>query len=159
MSEDLNRENINSEPKHSNSKLIYDYTESYLKYFAQGIDSIKQKATTALGFAGVLLKFSVDLPSTDIWLICTKIGTFILLIASIVICLILLNPKKLGDAIEPSELFNDYFYAEEDVIRSFIIRQWIETCEQIDEQYDKKAKQLSNCYSCIGLAAILFAFN
>jgi hypothetical protein len=145
--------------EHSNSKLIYEYTESYLKYFDRGIDSIKQKVTTVLGFTGVLLKFSADLPDADILLILTKIGTCILLVASIFICIVTLNPGKSGDVIEPLELLDDYFYKEEDYIRTFIIRQWIETCKQLDEEYDKKAKRLSNCYSCIGFASILFAIN
>lgn len=133
MSEDLSPKNTVLPAKHSNSKLIYEYTESYLKYFDKGIDSIKQKVTTILGFTGILLKFSADLPSTDIFLILTKVGTCIFLVASVVICIIALSPRKSGDVIEPSELFNDYFYKEDDYIRSFVIRQWIETCKQLDE--------------------------
>lgn len=159
MSKNLNSESTSLPTEHSNSRLIYEYTESYLKYYDRGLDNIRQKATTLLGFTGIILKFSAELPSTDIWLILTKVGTCILLIANIVFCIVVLNPRKAGEVVQPSELIDDWFYEEEDRIRLFIARQWLEACQQLDEEYDWKAKQLQNCYSCIGIAAILFAVN
>ena len=159
MSEDSNSTDIDLQPEHSNSKLIYEYTESYLKYFDKGLDSVKQKATTLLGFSPIVLKFAAELPSSDSWLTITKVGTCILIVINITICIIILNPSKAGDVIEPSELIEDWFYKEVDLIRLFISRQWIKACEQLDEEYDRKAKLLIYCYSCIGIASILFALN
>lgn len=151
--------NINLQPKHSNSKLIYEYTESHLKYFDKGLDSIKQKTTTLLGFTPIVLKFASELSSNNSWLIITKVGTCILLTVNIIICIMILNPGKQGDVVEPSELIEDWFYKKEDLIRLFISRQWIEACKQLDEEYDRRAKLLKHCYSCIGIASILFAIN
>jgi hypothetical protein len=159
MNKNINLDNTSLPTEHSNSELIYEYTKSYLKYYEQGLDNVKQKATTLLGFTGILLKFSAELPGTDIWLILTKVGTCILLVGNIVFCIVVLNPKKVGDVIQPSELIDDWFYEEKDRILLFIARQWLEACEQLDKEYDWKAKKLQNCYSCIGLAAILFAIN
>jgi hypothetical protein len=159
MNKDINLDNTNLLTEHSNSELIYEYTKSYLRYHEQGLDNVKQKATTLLGFTGILLKFSAELPGTDIWLILTKVGTCILLVANIIFCIVVLNPKKAGDVVQPSELIDDWFYQEKDLIRLFIARQWLETCEQLDKEYDWKATKLQNCYSCIGLAAMLFAIN
>ncbi|MGB5713447.1 MAG: hypothetical protein WBM44_21365 [Waterburya sp.] len=159
MNKDIDSDDTSLPTEHSNSRLIYEYTESHLRYYNQGLDNIRQKATTLLGFTGIILKFSAELPSTDIWLILTKVGACTLLAANIVICIVVLNPGKAGEVVEPSELINDWFYEEEHHIRLFIARQWLKTCEQLDEVYDWKAKQLQNCYSCIGLAVILFAIN
>lgn len=159
MNKNISSEGTDLLPKHSNSRLIYEYTESYLRYHIQGLDSIKQKVTTVLGFSGILLKFSAELPDADFWLVLTKVGTCVFLIATIVICIIALSPGKSGDVVEPSELLEDYFRKEDEYIRTFIIRQWVEACKQLDKKYDKKANLLQHCYSCIGLAAILFAIN
>lgn len=125
MSKELNSNDTSSQTEHSNSKLIYEYTEYLLGYFDQGLDSIKQKTTTLLGFTPIVLKFASELPDNDAWLIITKIGTCILLTINIIICIMILNPAKQGDVVKPSELMDDWFYKEDDRIRLFISRQWI----------------------------------
>lgn len=159
MSKELNSNDTSSQTEHSNSKLIYEYTEYLLGYFDQGLDSIKQKTTTLLGFTPIVLKFASELPDNDAWLIITKIGTCILLTINIIICIMILNPAKQGDVVKPSELMDDWFYKEDDRIRLFISRQWIKACKQLDEEFDRKAMLLRHCYSCIGIASILFALN
>lgn len=151
---------IDTSADHSNSTLIYEYTETYLEDVNKGLDSINQKVTTILGSTGILLRFSADLPSTYLSLKLTKIGICILLVITIVLCLIILIPQKNGDIVDPSELLEtEWFYKKDELIRLFIARQWLAASQQLDEKYANKAKHLKYCYWCIGCASALFATN
>ncbi len=150
----------NSSTEHSNSRLAYEYTESYLKNVDKGLDSINQKVTTVLGSTGILLKFASDLPDTYLSLTLYKIGICILLVITIILCFIALNPKEAGDVVYPSELLDtEWFYKEDDEFRLFVARQWVEASKQLEKEYKDKAKYLQCCYCCISIAAILFAIN
>lgn len=159
MNNPPNSKDINLFAKHSNSRLIYEYTENYLEDVNKGIDSTNQKVSAALGFTAILLKFSADLPSDYLSLTLCKIGICILLVLTIVFCLIALNPRKSGKVIFPLELLDEWFYTEEDELRLFIARQWVKTIQELDKVYAVQANYLKRCYYCISIAVILFAIN
>ena len=150
----------NLSTEHSNSKLAYEYTESYLKNVDKGLDSINQKVTTVLASTGILLKFASDLPDSYLSLTISKIVICILLVTTIILCFIALNPKEIGDVVYPSELLDtEWFYEDDDKLRLFVARQWVEASKQLEKEYNKKAKYLQCCYWCISIAAIFFAIN
>lgn len=155
----MNKTN-NSSAEHSNSKLAYEYTEFYLKSVDKGLDSINQKVTTVLASTGILLKFASDLPNSYLSLTISKIVICILLVTTIILCFIALKPKEVGDVVYPSELLDtEWFYEDDDKIRLFVARQWVEASKQLEKEYSKKSKYLQYCYLCISIAAIFFAIN
>jgi hypothetical protein len=68
-----------------NIDLAYTYTENYLKDRRSEISNIKLRQGTFLGFAGLLLRFSLDLSDSQPSYLLTKIGALVTSFCSILI--------------------------------------------------------------------------
>ncbi len=144
----------------SNIKLIYEYTEASINNLGRSIDNVNTRLAGLLAANGVLIKFSSDLASSEFWLKVTKIGATVCLVTSVFFILAALMPSADGDVPQPSYLRNgDYYYADEEEYRVFIVDRWIEAEEQLTKKYHRKASYIKKTYALIGMAAILFGFN
>ncbi|GBL11065.1 hypothetical protein MSj_02563 [Microcystis aeruginosa Sj] len=101
------------------------------------------------------MSFSIRVPSLITPVYCirqTEEPVFFILAA--------LMPSADGDVPQPSYLRNgDYYYADEEEYRVFIVDRWIEAEEQLTKKYHRKASYIKKTYALIGMAAILFGFN
>jgi hypothetical protein len=144
----------------SNIKLIYKYTEATINNLGRSIDNVNTRLAGLLAANGVLLRFSSDLASSEFWLKVTKIGATGCLVISVFYILTALMPSADGDVPRPYDLrHGDYYYANEEDYRVFIVDRWIKAEKQFIEKYNRKASSIEKTYILIGMAAILFGLN
>lgn len=146
---------------HSNNKFIYNYTKECLESSTHGLERVNQKLTTILGFSAVLIKFAGELKTNSQipLLIVTKWGAIACLFFSILCCLFALYSKTTGGIVSPKELVDDWWYEDEDSINLFILHQYFETIDSLDETYDYRSNKLNASLAFIGCAAFLFSIN
>lgn len=153
-----------------NTDLIYDYTEHILDKRIKGIDNTVTRLSTFLGFAGVLLKFTIDLPGKSIesslydlpCLTCLifKIVTCILATSAIISCGRGLLIKEQGRAVEPKDLKEKYSRKTIDYGKFYIINTRIEkTIPDLESVIQEKSKKLNQAIILLCFAAITFATN
>jgi hypothetical protein len=169
MNDELNCNNqINSiEEKPSNVDLIYSYTESLLKAQEESLTRLDTRLGTFLAFAGVSLKFAVDLPKkselTGISECIVNSSLVLKLVAcgfstaSIVMCVLGLTARMAGNTVSPKTLMSDKWYWEEGQrCRAFIVNTWIEASKEYKKTGLKKAKTLNLAIKLICGAAVAF---
>lgn len=159
---------INSK-EHTNVELIYSYTESLLKVRNDTITQINGKLSTFLGFGGLLLRFSADLPESSLSInvlgesynVCLVLKVITCTVSTLSICLsaLGLTAQERGIVISPDKLMNKWFREPDIKCRSFIINTWRETIEEFRILAKKKARRLNLAIYLLAIAAALFALD
>jgi hypothetical protein len=163
----INHINSNEEER-SNVELIYNYTEALLKIQGESLNRLDTKLSAFLAFAGVSLRFVVDLPNKSalinlpIWVanisLVLKTLACIFCVLSITVCVLGLTAKMRGITVEPEVLMNDTWYWEEPAhCQAFIINTWINASKEYKTVGQKKGKTLNFAIGLIFAAAITFA--
>jgi len=151
---------INDDIDNNNAKLTYEYIQYCLETDKKGIESLERKLTTLLASSGVLLRLSMDLHDSSLRLTNLKIGVNICILGSLVLCLIGLAPKIVGNRVHPKEIINDERYGMTDEeMRLFISRERVKACEDINIKFKQMQLMLNLSYILIGFAGLLFATN
>ncbi len=155
--------------EHTNVELIYNYTESLLKARSDTITQLNGKLSTFLGFGGLLLRFSADLPDCSTPLdipgfyfsscLLLKIVACVLSAASVCLSAMGLTAKEKGSVVSPDKLMNKWFRKADVRCRSFIINTWRGTIEEFENLGKKKARQLNLAIYLLAIAIIVFAMD
>jgi hypothetical protein len=158
------------ETNESNVELIYDYTNSLLKTLDEGLHKIDLRFNWIMVISGVLLKFSIDLPSSTAYLekvsllcISCKIIKILLLIAltsSILVSLRGIDSEPSGKIFKPEVLMQDKYYTlNNEYLRCKIIFVWVDTCNELTEIGIRKGERLKIAVNCIFTAFICFIID
>lgn len=160
----------NNREENSNIELIYSYTEALIKAQGESLNRLDTKLSAFLAFAGVSLRFAVDLPNeaalaqTPTWVYSTALVLKLLAcgfsMLSILVCVFGLTAKMRGSVVDPEILMDDKWYWEkESYCRAFIVKTWIKTGEEYKKVGNRKGKILNLAIKIIGGAAIAFTLN
>lgn len=153
---------------------IYQYTESLLKAQEESRQRVNLRTGAFIGYIGVLLRLTLDLPNTNKIITLPlkhefiisgfhlKIAISILCCAALVISVLALTIRFIGqEVIHPSALMSDeWFYNyTEDEHKSCIINSWISAMDKY-EKIDKKRQIRFNITAALfTVAVILFAIG
>lgn len=166
---DINHTN-NAEEEESNIELIYSYTESLIKAQEESLNRLDTKLSAFLAFAGVSLRFAVDLPNKSTLIQTPELVTHISLLLKLFACGLSvtsilvsawgLTARMRGSVITPETLMSDEWYWEEaERCRAFIIGEWIKTEREYKKTGLRKGKNLNQAIKLICGAAIAFALD
>lgn len=156
--------------RHSNIELIYSYTESLIKAQEESLNRLDTKLSAFLAFAGVSLRFAVELPNksalaampvlvtnTSLLLKQFAIGLSLL---SLIVSVWGLTARRRGSVVNLETLMSDQWYwAEVERYRAFIVNTWIETEREYQALGSRKGKKLNLAIKLICGAAIAFALD
>jgi hypothetical protein len=160
----------NAEEKNSNVELIYSYTESLIKAQEESLNRLDTKLSAFLAFAGVALRFAIDLPNKSTLTQTPELVTIISLllklsacglsVASILVSAWGLTARMRGSVVSPETLMSDKWYWEEaQRCRAFIINTWIRTEREYKKIGSRKGKNLNLAIKIICGSAIAFALD
>jgi hypothetical protein len=167
--EDTNQDS-NIKEETSNVELIYTYTAALIKAQEDSLNRLDTKLSAFLAFAGVSLRFVVDLPNKSqlegipttilVTSMVLKILACFFCLVSIVICVLGLTAKMRGAVVDPEILMDDKWYWEEpDRCRAFIINTWIDTSKEFRALGKKKGGTLNWAIRLICTVAITVALD
>jgi len=146
--------------EYKNVDFLYNYTNEYLKNTNDGLDRINQKLVGVIGFTAVLVKFAGELNNNTLILTQIKISAICFLILAFLCTLIALQSKFSGDTVSPEELAEDeWFNTESQRVKLFVVKQWINTIEQLEVLAEFRSKLLNWAFIFIGIATLSFAVN
>lgn len=139
--------------------LVYAYTEDFLKERKDAINKLKLRSGTFLGFAGLLLRFNIDLPDTQPSYLLTKIGALVTSFCSIAILAWALrsNPKAL--LVNPNSLKENCLQLQTAEIKMMIINIHAKACEELTLVAYKQKEFLNRAITCLVFSALFFAVN
>lgn len=150
----------------SNINLIYTFTESVLKTKIDSLNKLDIRLAAFLAFSGGLLKIVLDLPGKiDIKteeMVCItcqlfKIGAGVSEIVTIIITTIALRSNFTGRVAAPQELTKPkWYYAEKNEFKRVVVKQWLETIEEIETLALKKSKALNRSITLIAAGGIIY---
>lgn len=165
-----NNQTSSIEETRSNVDLIYSYTESIVKAQEESLNRLDTRLGTFLAFAGVTLRFAVDLPGKSELTgiseciasssLALKLAACGFSIASIVVSSLGLTARMTGRTVSPETLMSDKWYWEkEQRCKAFIVNTWIKMLEEYKKTGLKKAKTLNLAIRLICGAAIAFSLD
>ena len=131
--------------------LIYVYTEGNLKDTIASLNGLNNRLTTAIGFAGVLLRFALDVHQAQIrWgIVAAVTGCLIISVAGLL-------AKASGHLVNPEILIRDLWYKPKDCKKQ-ILSNWLETLNQLDAKRLWKARCLNIAGGCLIVSIFLLA--
>ena len=153
--------NVNASDEESrNLSLAFDYTKDFLGQIDKQIDVLNARLTTFLGFGGLLLRFSLELP--DGCRSCVVLKVFVMLLTTCSVCISSygLLANAVGTTVKPSALMSDQWFEENNAeVRAKITNTWLEGVQQLEEAGSRKQKQLNYAICLLGIAVATFAIN
>jgi hypothetical protein len=145
--------------EHPNLDTIYAYTKDFLEKQNQGIDAVDRKIATIIGVSGILLRFTKDLTGTGI-LLAIKIVICVCVIYTIWVCVSGLNPKKIGQVVDPDELLEtERYYDAEEICKLRIARAWRDTANELEAQLSKKSNTVNKAITSLVSSIFLFGIH
>jgi hypothetical protein len=162
--------NDNNSKKESNADLIYSYTEALLKNKVDSLSRLDIKLNWIIAASGILLRFSIDLPTTSdaletIHTICytCKLLKIILCVAAtfaVIISMIGLTAKLKGKVPDPKDLMKSDLYAlDNEYLKCRIINTWIQTEKEYLDIGKQKGEQLNKAIRLLCTAIVAFALD
>jgi hypothetical protein len=169
MSEELKNciHDSNCSGKVSNTKLIYDYTESIIKTERESLNRLDTKLSGFLALTGVLIRFVGDFSGkvTIHGFACysclglTILAYIFLSISALVLCLGL-TAKQRGTVISPTVLMEDkWYFADNSDISDYIISAWIKAEVEYKQLGFDKGKNLNMAIQLIAASLAIIIIN
>jgi len=156
----MNHDNNDNDNAQENINLAYSYTEDFLKDRKSEIKQLDWRLGTFLGFAGVLLKFGIDLSDSQQIYLLTKIGVLVNSFYAIVIVTWALRSNPTGELVEPSYLMEKECFQKQTVqIKAMIINTHTQASKELDLLAKEKQSSLNNAIACLAVSAFFFAVN
>jgi hypothetical protein len=143
-----------------NLSLAFEYTKYFLQQSDKKIDDLNARLTTFLGFGGLLLRFSLELP--DACRSCALLKVIVMLLTTCSVCIssygLLANPT--GTIVKPDSLMSDEWFEEDNaIVKAKIINTWLQGVGQLEEAGNRKQNQLNSAIRLLGVAVAAFAVN
>lgn len=143
-----------------NIDLAYSYTQDFLKELKNDIKHLEVRLGTFLGFAGLLLRFNIDLSSNQPIYLFTKIAALFTSFCAIVIVSWALrsNPKR--GIVDPSYLMEDEIFQQRtSQNKAMIINTHKIICQELEVVAYKKRNFLNQAIICLAFSTFFFAIN
>ena len=163
----MDNKDLNDHIEHYNNlDLIYAYTESILKAVNDDTNTINTKLGTVIAFNSVLIRIAMDLPDQMLTIgqlpcymcLLIKVIIFALLICSVWISSSgLLTPNSSGSVVKPSELLENWYGEDREICKLFILKGLSQAVTGLDEERERKSRQLSRSIRLLATAVTLFA--
>lgn len=151
--------------EHNNIIIIYDYTQYRIKLTNDSINALNTKLSAVLGFSGVSIFFSINLPNqpfltNSIDLVCyscllLKVSVSVALAIAICIAIQGFRPKAVGGMTPPRILMNEYYHDSEENCRLVITKTWLEALDEFEAMRDIKSKIADRSIISLCIAACL----
>jgi hypothetical protein len=162
-----NDNNIGEQNYKPNSRLFYTYTESAIKLLNDSINALNSKLSTVIGFAGVLLRFGVDLPGNIpigdtqcLSCLILKVASITFAFLSILTAILGFLPQTVGTMAYPEDLLVDeYFEDTEENNRIRIVKTWLIGYQLILDSIDTKSAGLKHASIFLLFAAAAYALD
>jgi hypothetical protein len=144
-----------------NIDLAYTYTENFLKERRNESSNLKSRQATFLGFAGLLLRFSIDLPTSQPAYLLTKILALVTSCFSIAILACALTASLGGKVVYPSSLIddNELFLLKNANVKFYICRKHTKLSEDIFSSVKEQKNLLNWAIGFLVASAICFTIN
>lgn len=143
-----------------NLDLAYGYAGSFIAQCDKNIDDLNTRLTTFLGFAGVLLRFSLSLPTG--YPAGVLLRVLVLSLSALAICQsgYALAAHGIGSTIKPSVLMSDEWFSKENIrVKASMTKSWLDTIEELEGVLKKKTTQLNRTIGLLSAAACAFAIS
>jgi hypothetical protein len=155
----MNNDN-NNDNDIKNIDLAYSYTEDFLKDRKSEIKQLDWRLGTFLGFAGLLLKFGIDLPNSQPSYLLTKIGALVTSFCSIAIVTWTLRSNPKGKIVKPSYLMKDECFHKQTVeIKAMIINTHTEASKELNLLANQKQIFFNRAIAWLAFSALFFVVN
>lgn len=162
IQEDNNTQDIIEDGINKNTILAYEYTESVYKDRNEALNNLNGRLATLVGFGGLLLRFTTNLPGDADCPACLllKAIAFLFSLAAILLSVTGIRANRSGVIVKPRELMTDYWYNQSDeIVRCRIINTWVEAIELFEEAATKKGDRLNRAIQLLAVAIIAFALD
>ncbi len=155
-----------NENQYINTNLIYEYTESLLNRINDSLERLNSKLATVIGFSGVILRFTLDLPGLNsledmpcyICLILKVLATLAGAIA-VILSIIAFRTKQAGTVVSSRELHREWLDRKQEECRLRISRTWRNAIEELETVREKKARLLDWSLLALAATALFFALD
>jgi hypothetical protein len=153
--------------KETNTKLIYEYTESVIKTQRESLDKLNTKLSGFLAYTGVTIKFVGDLSEkvTIHGFVCYSCGYLVILayiclgISVLLLCLGL-SVQPSFEVIPPDELMkNKWYFADSSDISDTIISSRIQVISDYKKRAESKSKRLNHAIWLIASSFVMIIIN
>lgn len=152
--------NNNNSNSIDNIDLAYSYTEDFLKDRKNEIKHLDWRLGTFLGFAGLLLRFGIDLSDCQLSYLLTKVGVLGTSACSVVIATWSLRSNPKGKFVKPSYLMEDECFEREAIRnKAMIVNTHKEACNELDLLARQKQTYLNQTIAWLAASALFFAAN
>jgi hypothetical protein len=143
-----------------NVDLAYTYTENYINDRIKEVSNIRLRQSAFLGFAGLLLRFSLDLPDSQPSYLLTKILALSTSFGSILTLGWALRSVSSGKVLFPSVLIGDKYLQPPNVETKLeIVVEHIKLCEELYSSGIKQQKLLNQAITWLLFSASFFTAN
>lgn len=140
----------------TNVALIYDYAREMYFDRKQNLRSLDTRLATAIGFAGLTLRFAAELPEAGVvgpWL---KVAACGMAALATVGALKGFVSRAAGEVMRPDALLEKFYYDSEEQCRLVIVRQWQSAFDGLSHLGAVKSRWLNRAVILLVLASLLF---
>jgi hypothetical protein len=142
-----------------NIDLVYTYTENYLQNRRSEFSSMRSRQGTFLGFAGLLLRFNLDLSDSQPSYLLTKIGALVTSFCSVFILGWALRAFVVGYFVFPSFLIQDDLNSQNVEIKLSILSKHTKACEDLSLALLEQKKLLNQAIIFMVFSVFFFTVN
>lgn len=140
----------------TNVALIYDYAREMYFDRKQNLRSLDTRLATAIGFAGLTLRFAAELPAPVVagpWL---KIAACGMASLAAVLALKGFTSQPSGEVVRPDALLETYYYDTDEQCRLVIAQSWQDGFDSLGSVGLAKSQWLNRSVVVLVLAALMF---
>jgi len=147
-------------PDVENIDLANTYTENDLKELKNDINNLRLRAATFFGFAGLLLRFIIELSNSEPSYLLTKIVAFLTCFSSIVLLALVLRGEFIPTNLTYKELIEKYFLPNPILeVKKKILENNIEELDFHVQHFYRILNLLHQATICLVVSAFFFMSN
>ncbi|MEO1385985.1 MAG: hypothetical protein AAFV85_01265 [Cyanobacteria bacterium J06634_6] len=143
----------------TNTELIYNYTEKIFDSIRINVASLNTRLGVTIGFSGLMLRFSLDLPDSFPTSQVLKILSCLLVCSASVLALTGFLTKPTGEYASAKQLLDENYYRPEEMIRLQIIRGWNTGIQGLMNLQQQKNLYLNYAVKALATASLCFGLN
>ncbi|MBD1871871.1 hypothetical protein H6F75_00100 [Nodosilinea sp. FACHB-131] len=156
LSLDLSVMVTNVVKEQTNVALIYDYAREMYFDRKQNLRSLDTRLATAIGFAGLTLRFAAELPELGLVEPRLKVAACGLAALATVVALKGFVSQASGEVMRPDALLEKFYYDSDEQCRLVIVRQWQSASDALSHLAAAKSYWLNRSVILLVLAALSF---
>lgn len=140
----------------TNVALIYDYSREGYFDRKQNLRSLDTRLATAIGFAGLTLRFAAELPESGLLESRLKVAACGLAALATVVALRGFVSQASGEVMRPDALLEKFYYDSDEQCRLVIVRKWQSASDELNQVSTAKSHWLNRSIILLVLAALFF---